>query len=124
MCNLSEQKFENELLKYDFSKRTVSQSVPIAAVITAYARMYMNKLMYLENYKYYYTDIDSLVTDKPLPSKYIGKELGQLKLEYFDFKGLYVSPKLYLIELNDGKIIVKARTIGSDLSSYEMYYPL
>ncbi len=112
------------MLKYDFSKRTVSQSVPIAAVITAYARMYMNELMHLENYKYYYTDTDSLVTDKPLPSKYIGKELGQLKLEYFDFKGLYVSPKLYLIELNDGKIIVKARTIGSDLSSYEMYYPL
>lgn len=124
MCNLSEQEFENELLKYDFSKRTVSQSVPIAAVITAYARMYMNKLMHLENYKYYYTDTDSLVTDKPLPSKYIGKELGQLKLEYSDFKGLYISPKLYLIELNDGKIIVKARTIGSYLSSYEMNYPL
>lgn len=108
------------MLKYDFSKRTVSQSVPIAAAITAYARMYMNELMHLENYKYYYTDTDSLVTDKPLPSKYIGNELGQLKLEYSNFKGLYVSPKLYLIELNDRKTIVKARTIGSDLSINDM----
>jgi DNA polymerase elongation subunit (family B) len=31
--------------------------------------------------KIYYMDTDSLYLDKELPSKYIGKELGKMKLE-------------------------------------------
>ncbi|KAI9494334.1 hypothetical protein BDB00DRAFT_721980, partial [Zychaea mexicana] len=84
--------------------------------VTAYSRMYMNKLMHLKGYIYYYTDTDSLIVDKALPSKYVGTELGQLKLEYSNFNGLYIGPKIYLVDKYNSDIIIKARTIGSDLT--------
>ena len=57
-------------------------SIAIAAAITAYARMHMTPLLQDSNYNVYYTDTDSIFTDKPLTESYIGKGLGQLKLEY------------------------------------------
>jgi len=41
-------------------------SVGIAAAITAFARMHMTPLLQDKSYNVYYTDTDSIVTDKPL----------------------------------------------------------
>ena len=57
-------------------------SIGIAAAITAYARIHMMQYLQDPSYKVYYTDTDSIVTNKPLSSDHIGKALGQLKLEY------------------------------------------
>jgi len=109
------------LLKFDRSKRRVKQSVCLAAAITSYARIYINKFIHLPDYKVYYTDTDSIALDKPLPDEYVGENLGQFKLEYKNKlkSGLFVLPKLYILEKMDEEYISKAKTIGSDISYYE-----
>lgn len=75
-------------------------SIGISASITAYARIYMNQFLQNPNYKVFYTDTDSIVTDKPIDSKYIGTALGQFKYasalrqsaEYEISKGVFLSP--------------------------------
>jgi hypothetical protein len=64
--------------------RKVKSNVGIAAAVTSYARIEMIELKMLLlklGIKLYYTDTDSIFTDKPLPEYLIGKELGQLKDE-------------------------------------------
>jgi len=43
----------------------------------------------------YYTDTDSLYTTIQLDNKYIGNELGQLKLERIFKKCTFLAPKVY-----------------------------
>ena len=64
--------------------RSVKSNVAIAAAVTSYARIEMMKLKTLLTslgIKIYYTDTDSLFTDKEIPSFLIGKDLGLLKDE-------------------------------------------
>jgi len=64
--------------------RKVKSHVGIAAAVTSYARIEMMELKMLLtklNIKLYYTDTDSIFTDKQIPEYLIGKELGQLKDE-------------------------------------------
>lgn len=76
-----------------------------------------------------YKDTDSLVCDKALPSSMLGKELGQLKLEYTAEKGVFLAPKVYALKNavnQDGKFvgdILKAKGLrnreGLTFESYE-----
>jgi DNA polymerase elongation subunit (family B) len=64
--------------------RMVKSHVGIAAAVTAYARIEMLELKMLLiklGINLYYTDTDSLFTDKELPKYLVGKGLGQLKDE-------------------------------------------
>jgi DNA polymerase elongation subunit (family B) len=64
--------------------RNVKSHVGIAAAVTAYARIEMMELKMLLlklGIKLFYTDTDSIFTDKELPNYLIGKELGQVKDE-------------------------------------------
>jgi hypothetical protein len=72
----------------------------------------------------YYTDTDSVVLNKPLPEEMIGNEISKFKFEHKIKNGLFVVPKLYLLITDNNKIIVKGRSIGSDLnnSKYNEYY--
>ena len=69
-------------------------SVTIAAAITAGARTHMNYLKIMDGYTLYYSDTDSIDLDKPLPSQYVGYELGQLKLEHIFDEAVYLAPKM------------------------------
>jgi hypothetical protein len=84
-------------------------SIGIAAAITSYARIHMQQLLQSEDYNVYYTDTDSIVTDKPIDPSYIGKGLGQLKLEYKVSKGVFLSPKVYSIITDEGKEVTKVK---------------
>ena len=42
-----------------------------------------------------YSDTDSAFTDKTIDSKFIGKKLGQLKLEHDFVKVVFLAPKVY-----------------------------
>jgi len=66
-------------------------SIPISASIAASARVFMSKLKAELKDSIYYTDTDSLYTTIQLDNKYIGNELGQLKLERI-FKNVHFSP--------------------------------
>jgi hypothetical protein len=62
----------------------VKSNVAIAAAVTGYARIHMIKIKVLCSelgIKILYSDTDSLITNKPLPSNLIGKNLGELKDE-------------------------------------------
>jgi hypothetical protein len=83
--------------------KTVKSHVAISAAITAYARMEMNKYKTLFGINIYYTDTDSVFTDKPLPAHLVGHELGEMK-----------------DELN-GKVIVRAIFLGNKKYCYQYY---
>lgn len=66
------------------SFKNVKSHVGIAAAVTSYARIEMMELKMLLiklGVKLYYTDTDSIFTDKEIPNYLIGKDLGQLKDE-------------------------------------------
>jgi hypothetical protein len=98
--------------KMESSTNNLNTSLPLAMAITAYARMHMNDYLNNNDYTVYSTDTDSLAIDKPLPDHLVGKNLGQFKLEYFAKEAIFLSPKLYLLQLESGEIIIKARSLG------------
>lgn len=68
-----------ELRKLNRSRGTFS-SIPIAAAMTAYARMSINKHKNIVNNLCIYSDTDSVILTKVLEPELIGPELGQFKL--------------------------------------------
>lgn len=97
------------------------QSLPIAAAITAYARILMNKYIIDPKLEVYYTDTDSLVVDKNLPRSSVSPTvLGKMKLEYKISKGMFILPKVYYLKCIDGKEIVKFKGI-KDLKDKSIY---
>jgi hypothetical protein len=75
--------------------RPLNISVSIAAAITAYSRIHMSQFKNNPDFKLYYSDTDSIDIDKPLNEKFIGKYLGQMKLENIFTKIVYLAPKVY-----------------------------
>jgi DNA polymerase type B, organellar and viral len=109
----------NFMLDCDSKNISVNQSIPCAIAITAYARMYMFKIIYrlIElGIEIYYMDTDSMIINGCLPSDLIGDKLGQFKLEHEIAHAYFISPKLYALNTMDGKTIVKAKGIGSKLN--------
>jgi hypothetical protein len=71
-------------------------SVPVAAAITSYARIHMSQFKSNNsNFKIFYTDTDSIDIDKPLDNKFIGNELGKMKLEHIFKEVVFLAPKVY-----------------------------
>ena len=109
-------KYEELINKLDINQNEFETSLPIAIAVTAYARMYMNQ--FIQKYKCYNTDTDSLFTDTPLPEELVGDKLGQFKLEMIANEAYFISPKLYYLEnYDENKIMIKARTLGGDILS-------
>ena len=104
-------------------------SISTATAITAYARIYINKikLWILNNGgEIIYSDTDSIVTNISLPSHLIGSDLGQLKIEHVIKKGYFLSSKTYAFETEKGEIIKKSKGVFSNsltINDFEdMYY--
>jgi hypothetical protein len=103
-------------------------SVSTASAITAYARIYINKIKLLIlklGGNIYYSDTDSIVTNIKLPENLVGKELGKFKLEYIIKKAIFITSKTYMLKLEDGTIIKKAKGVNSDsltINDYENMY--
>ena len=70
-------------------------SVAISLAVTANARIHMSQFKTMSNITLYYTDTDSIDIDKPLPDKFIGRELGLMKLEHIFDEAVFLSPKVY-----------------------------
>lgn len=65
----------------------------------------------------YYTDTDSIVTNKPLPEALVGSALGQFKLEHVADIGYFISNNTYFLQLKYGGTVVIAKgTKGSYLN--------
>jgi DNA polymerase elongation subunit (family B) len=108
----------NFMLDCDSKNVSVNQSLPSAIAITAYARMYMFNVIYKLidlGIEIYYMDTDSITINGVLPPELVGNNLGQFKLEHVINHAYFISPKLYCLETKDGKIVIKAKGIGSKL---------
>lgn len=82
-------------------------SISVSAAITAYARIYMSQFKKPDqDFNLFYTDTDSIFIDKPLFDHLIGKELGEMKLEYILKKAVFLASKVYVgkIQSQDKKI--------------------
>jgi hypothetical protein len=75
------------------SFRNVKSNVAIAAAVTSYARIEMMKYKTLPGIKLFYTDTDSIIVEGPIPSEFIGEELGQMKDE---LKGGFIKKAYFL----------------------------
>ena len=89
----------------------VLSNVAIAAAITAYSRMIMNPFKIDPMNPCFYSDTDSLFLQYPLPSQFLGKELGLFKDE---LKGesisdaIFIKPKCYGYTTDSKTVVVIA----------------
>jgi hypothetical protein len=74
-----------ELLNKMFNKSREARigNIAIAAAITAYARIEIDRYKRLPNITCYYTDTDSVFLDAELPKKYLGDKIGHTTISYF-----------------------------------------
>ena len=88
-------------------------SIVISAAITAYARIYMNRIkldILSKGGSIYYTDTDSIVTNIPLDN--VGNNIGEFKLEYEIVKGYFISAKTYGLILKNNKLKTLCKSKG------------
>ena len=94
-------------------------NVGVAAAITALARIYMSKFKNNPLIKLFYTDTDSIFTDKSpvemntIFNDIIGNKWGQLKLESIINKAVFLAPKAYFLEIENGDSIIKIKGLNS-----------
>nr|QWO71383.1 DNA polymerase [Termitomyces sp. Mi165-7] len=97
--------YKNKISK-DENLHSPNVNVAIAAAITAYARIHMSTFKNNPHFELYYSDTDSIDINRPLPENFVGKGLGQMKLEHIFKKAVYLAPKVYGgIETNNNEII-------------------
>ena len=101
--------------------RGVPSAVQISAAISAYARMSINKFKNIPGNPCVMSDTDSVVLTKALPSNCVGKELGQMKLEYKIVEGIFIRKKLYALKTDDNKEIIKASGVKSENLNYDTF---
>nr|QWL17553.1 DNA-directed DNA polymerase [Chroogomphus rutilus] len=80
-------------------------SLPISLAVTAAARIHMTQFKNNPNFNLYYSDTDSIDRDKPLPDKFLGKELGQMKFEHKFKKIMFLAPKVYAGITDDYELV-------------------
>lgn len=95
-------------------------NVAIASAVTAYARIHM--IQFKNNENCFYTDTDSIFTDKPLDIKFMGKEIGLMKDEMDGVvinQGLFMGIKKYGYQYKDinGKVVDKSVISGVERDS-------
>jgi DNA polymerase elongation subunit (family B) len=100
----------------DGHKETHNVSIAIAAAITAYARIHMTQFKINPEYSLFYSDTDSIYIDKLLPDHLISnKILGKMKLENVLTKAIFLAPKVYCLETEDGKVIYKVKGLSHEI---------
>ncbi|KAK3027204.1 hypothetical protein RJ639_040375 [Escallonia herrerae] len=88
--------------------------VQLAAAIITCSRIHMYP--YISRPDCYYTDTDSVVLGSPLPEGEISSTvLGKFKLEHNIKKGLFLAPKSYSFETQEGEQILKHKGLAKSL---------
>jgi len=98
---------EKELRKLNKSRGTFS-SIPIAAAMSAYARMSINKHKNIDGNLCVYSNTDSVIFTKPLDPMFRFFEIGQFKLEQIITKAIFIRTKLYAFYSDSKKLIIKS----------------
>jgi hypothetical protein len=88
-------------------------------MVTSYARIFMSQFKNIPNFNLYYSDTDSVDIDKDLDPKYIGNNLGQMKLESLFDEVVYLAPKVYAAKVGN-EDLVKIKGLKNPISFEEM----
>ena len=91
-------------------------SIAIASAVTSYARIHITKIkldIVNKGDKIYYSDTDSIVTNKPLNPDLEGKEIGLFKLEHNIATGYFITSKTYYLKLTYGSEVIKAKGVSN-----------
>lgn len=116
---------KDEVKKLKLNKsRNISSAVHIAAAISSYARLLINEFKNIPNNSCVMSDTDSVVLTKPLPDKFVGKELGQLKLEHEVKEGIFIKKKLYYILDYNNQVLIKSSGLSSSELTYDSFKSL
>jgi DNA polymerase elongation subunit (family B) len=68
------------------------------------------------NFNLYYSDTDSIYIDRPLSEELISSTiLGKMKLEYVLTEAIFLAPKMYYLETEDGKVIYKVKGLKHEV---------
>jgi len=84
--------FDDSSEKENFN--TLNLSIPIAAAVTASARIHMSQFKTMKDIVLFYSDTDSIDINRELDPKFIGPELGKMKLEHIFEKAVFLAPKI------------------------------
>jgi DNA polymerase type B, organellar and viral len=99
-----------------YTLETHNVSINIASAITAYARIHMSQFKNNHNFNLYYSDTDSIYIDRPLSEHLVNsKVLGLMKLEYILVEAIFLAPKVYYLETEDGKTIYKVKGLKHEI---------
>jgi len=101
--------------------RGVPSAVQISAAISAYARISINKYKNIPGNPCIMSDTDSVVLSKPIPNIFVGKDLGQMKLEHQIEEGIFIRKKLYALRTIDNKEIIKSSGVKSSALNFEKF---
>ena len=86
--------------------------------ITANARKMISKFKNIPNNPLIYSDTDSVFLPKELDSIFIGKNLGEMKLENIITKGIFLGKKLYAYRNIQNEVIIASAGINSELLNW------
>jgi len=115
---------ESNILEGLYKERGVSSAIQIACAIAGYSKVSTHKFKNITDNPLIYTDTDSFVLSKDLNEKFIGKNLGQMKLENKIKEGIFAGKKLYCIIDYNNKQIIKASGIDSKKLNYSDFKEL
>jgi hypothetical protein len=102
------------------SNRTINVSVVIAAAITAYSRISNNEIKKLYSDHIVYHDTDSFDLENcDIDPRFVGKELGKLKLEHTFKEACYLAPKVYG-GITDDYSYVKIKGLKDPVSYWDL----
>ena len=92
------------------STKFASSNVAIASFVTAYARIHMSKFFNQPGLSVYYTDTDSIFTNKPLSDEFVdSKKLGFMKLEDKFCMFISIGAKNWLGVTDNGFVVCKMK---------------
>ena len=116
---------KDELISSGLNKpKQYPSAVHIAAAISSYARILINEFKIIPGNPCIMSDTDSVVLSKPLNPDFIGKELGQMKLEHEIKKGIFLRKKLYYILNIKDQEVIKASGLDSSKLNYNSFINL
>jgi len=102
ITNIIDLKNGKELISYfkphsdsDLNFNIKNISVVVSAIVTASARIHMTQFKVDKSLTIFYTDTDSIDIDRELNSKFVGNDLGQMKLEHIFDEAVFLAPKMY-----------------------------
>lgn len=111
---------EDQLSSEYFDNLNFNISISIAAAVTASARVHMSQFLGDKSLNVLYTDTDSIDIDKPLDPKFIGPELGLMKLECIFDEAVFLAPKVYGGLLENGNEITKVKGFKDEIKYSEL----